>query len=199
VWKERPVVVVIGGPNGAGKSTIAPLILRDALAVAEFVNADVVARGLSAFDPESVAMAAGRAMLERLRDLARRRQSFGFETTLSTRSFAPWLRKLSTDGYRVIVVYVWIPSPELSIQRIQDRIRAGGHFVPDATVRRRFARSLRNFFQLYQPLATSWSMVDNSHLSGPELIASGEQSDVKSIGNPSLWERLCEEYSDVEH
>ncbi len=198
MWEDRPVVVVIGGPNGAGKSTIAPQILRDALEVAEFVNADVVARGLSAFDPGSVAVAAGRVMLERLQELAGRRQSFGFETTLSTRSFAPWLRKLSADGYRVIVVYVWIPSPELSIQRIQDRIRAGGHFVPDATVRRRFTRSLRNFFQLYQPLASSWSMVDNSHLSGPNLIASGERSDVQSIGNPSLWERLCEEYSDVE-
>src|ERR1044071_7909514 len=97
--EPQPTVVILAGPNGAGKSTVAPALLRGALAVHEFVNADVIARGLSAFDPESVAIAAGRIMIARLRELARQRASFAFETTLASRSFAPWLRGLSSDGY----------------------------------------------------------------------------------------------------
>jgi predicted ABC-type ATPase len=96
-----PLVVVIAGPNGAGKTTIAPRLLRDALAVSEFVNADPIATGLSAFRPESVAMAAGRVMLARLKALATAREDFAFETTLASRSFAPWLRSLRASGYRL--------------------------------------------------------------------------------------------------
>ena len=95
----RPSLVVIAGPNGAGKSTLAPVLLKDTLAVTEFVNADVIARGMSAFAPENVAIAAGRLMLGRLRELAKQRTSFAFETTLASRSFAPWIRRLVETGY----------------------------------------------------------------------------------------------------
>ena len=127
---ERPSLVVIAGPNGAGKSTLAPLLLRDTLAVTEFVNADVIARGLSAFAPEQVAMAAGRLMLERLRDLAGQQVSFAFETTLASRSFAPWIRQLLQIGYRFHLVFLSLPSAAVAVQRVASRVRMGGHAVP---------------------------------------------------------------------
>src|SRR5712691_6388121 len=102
-------VVVLAGPNGAGKSTTAPFLLRDSLAVAEFVNADRIAQGLSAFNPEMVAIEAGRLMLARLDELARRRETFAFETTLASRSFAPWLRARRADGYDVYLIFLWLP------------------------------------------------------------------------------------------
>ena len=102
----RPSVVVLAGPNGAGKSTAAPALLQGALGVTEFVNADAIARGLSAFDAERAALPAGRVMLRRLRDLARQRVSFAFETTLASRSFAPWLAELKRDGYSIHIVFL---------------------------------------------------------------------------------------------
>src|SRR5215210_5984955 len=105
VTSRMPLVVVLAGPNGAGKSTSAPYLLKDALAVDEFVNADTIAQGLSAYRPEAAAVAAGRVMLERLRTLARARRDFAFETTLSGRSYATWLRYLRSDGYRAHLVF----------------------------------------------------------------------------------------------
>ena len=102
-----PSLVVLAGPNGAGKSTAAPFLLRDALAVTEFVNADRIAQGLSAFNPEAVAIEAGRLMLARLDDLARRHETFAFETTLASRSFAPWLRARRDESYDVYLVFLW--------------------------------------------------------------------------------------------
>lgn len=123
---ESPKVVVIAGPNGAGKSTAATRILQDALAVQEFVNADVIARGLSAFKPESVALTAGRVMLQRLDALAAERADFAFETTLASRSFAPWLKRLNVSGYEFHLFFVWLPTAEAAIARVQERVRSGG-------------------------------------------------------------------------
>jgi predicted ABC-type ATPase len=109
---ERPSVVILAGANGAGKSTVAPALLHGTLAVDEFVNADVIARGLSAFDPEGAAIAAGRVMLARLGDLAVRQVSFAFETTLATRSLAPRLRNLLASSYDVHIVFLWLPSAD---------------------------------------------------------------------------------------
>lgn len=153
-----PSVVVLGGPNGAGKSTAAPALLQGALAVNEFVNADVIARGLSAFAPESAAIAAGRVMLGRLHELAAQRVTFAFETTLASRSFAPWLRSLRVSGYEVQLVFLWLPSADFAVERVAARVRAGGHNVPAETVRRRYHAGLRNFFSLYEPVASSWRL-----------------------------------------
>ena len=114
----RPCVVILAGPNGAGKSTAAPELLQGELAVTEFVNADVIARGLSAFDPDRAAIAAGRVMLTRLDELARQRESFAFETTLASRSFAPWLRDLRASGYAVHLFFLWLSSADLAVQRV---------------------------------------------------------------------------------
>jgi predicted ABC-type ATPase len=109
----KPHVIVIAGPNGAGQSTAAPALLRDLLGVAEYVNADLIAQGLSAFDAASVALQAGRVMLKRIRQLAAQRRHFAFETTLATRSYVPWLTELKADGYVVDLVFLSLPAPEM--------------------------------------------------------------------------------------
>jgi predicted ABC-type ATPase len=189
---QSPKVVVIAGPNGAGKSTAASHILQDALAVQEFVNADVIARGLSAFKPESVAVSAGKIMLRRLKELASERASFAFETTLASRSFAPWLGDLVASGYLFHLVFVWLPGPEFAIARVADRVRSGGHHVPDETIRRRYSAGLRNFFALYQPLATSWQMIDNMDVAQPRIIAEGAQRKPRRIVDETLWKAIEE-------
>lgn len=173
-----PVVVIIAGPNGAGKSTAAPKVLQGALGVTEFVNADEIARGLSGFNPEGVAIAAGRVMLSRLRDLAEQRVSFAFETTLASRSVAPWLKRLAESGYMVHLVFFWLPSADVAIARVAQRVGTGGHHVPAADVRRRYERGLRNFFALYRHFATTWRLYDSSTRE-PHLVAA--RLDLKGI------------------
>lgn len=189
-----PLVVVIAGPNGAGKSTSAPLLLQNALAVHEFVNADVIASGLSAFHPENVAITAGRMMLRRMKALAAKRADFAFETTLASRTFAPWLDRLRATGYRAQLIFLSLPSPDLAVERVAERVRVGGHQVPSAVVRRRFKVGLRNFFSLYRQRVDAWQMFDNSGLAGPRLIASGSGSGkTPTIEIQNLWENLLEE------
>ncbi|MGE0393805.1 MAG: zeta toxin family protein [Vicinamibacterales bacterium] len=160
--EPRPSVVVLAGPNGAGKSTVAPALLRDTFGVGEFVNADVIARGLSAFDPDRAAIAAGRVMLTRLRELAEQRVDFAFETTLASRSFAPWLRRLRTSGYETHLLFLWLSSPDLAVARVAERVATGGHSVLEDVVRRRYSAGVRNFFDLYRPLVTTWTIYNSS-------------------------------------
>jgi predicted ABC-type ATPase len=169
---RAPTVAVLAGINGAGKTTASRHIIQDVLRIPVFVNADAIARGLNAFDVESEAAKAGRVMLEHLRELAARGRSFAFETTLAGRAYAPWLASLRPLGYDVQLFYYWLESPHLAISRVAERVRAGGHHVPDDTVRRRYHLSVQNFFRLYRPLAEHWRVYDNSH--GPSrLLAVG--------------------------
>jgi len=184
-------IIVIAGPNGAGKTTLAPSLLRDWLGLLEYVNADAIAQGLSAFQPEEVAFKAGRVMLSRLRELAIKGENFAFETTLATRSYAPWLRELCQQGYRLHISFIWLRSPEMAIQRVRDRVVTGGHDIPEETIRRRYVKGVRNFFALYRPLASSWIVYDNSSLSQPLKLATGEQT-VENIIEPALWKEFCE-------
>lgn len=189
---SSPLVVVIAGPNGAGKSTTAPTLLRRALEVEEFVNADTIALGLSGLRPDTVAFAAGRVMLSRLKVLSRLRADFAFETTLASRTFAPWLDALRASGYRAHLAFLSLPSVQLALGRVAERVRLGGHHVPPEIVRRRFRSGLRNFFSLYRYRVDSWQLFDNSGFSGPHLIAAGRASHVDSIEDPVLWENLLE-------
>lgn len=188
--RPKPNVVMIGGPNGAGKSTAAPFLLRDALAVSEFVNADVIARGLSGFDPDGSAMSAGRVMLARLKDLSARRSDFAFETTMASRSFVPWLQGLIEEGYLLHLVFLWLSSPETAIARVRARVQAGGHDVPGPTVRRRYTRGIQNFQVLYRPLATTWRVYDNSSAEGPKLVARGGVGTAEEILDEGKWDRI---------
>ena len=188
----RPDVVVIAGPNGAGKTSSSNVILPQFLAVRHFVNADVIAAGLSRFDPGSVAIAAGRLMLMRIEELASRRQSFAFETTLASRFFAVLLRRLASEGYGVHVIYLWLPDPELAIARVAGRVRRGGQHVPSEIVRRRYWAGLRNFFALYQPIADTWRFYNNGG-DEPVLIASGAEGEPERIAAPELWIRIRNE------
>lgn len=191
---SAPLLVVIAGPNGAGKSTLAPLLLRDTFDLNYYVNADTIAAGLSAFRPEDVALEAGRIMLQRLKELAAQRQNFAFETTLSSRTYRPWIHQLQQTGYRFHLVYLYLDSPDLAIQRVAERVRSGGHRVADAIIRRRYEAGLRNFFKLYQPIADSWTIYDNSSPLHPALIAFGRRSLVVTVEQSTLWQRLHDGY-----
>ncbi len=196
--ESHPSVIILAGPNGAGKSTVAPALLQQSLGVTQFVDADVIARGLSPFNVDSAAIAAGRIMLARLRELARRRVSFAFETTLASRSFKPWLENLKRTGYAVHILFLWLPSAEFAIARVADRVRMGGHNVPAETVRRRYGTGLRNFFDLYEPLASTWSAYDAS-AETPRLIAERVEIQPVRIYDESRWVLIRAPWATHEH
>lgn len=159
-----------------------PALLRESLGISILVNADVIAQGLSGLEPEGAAFEAGRIMLERLDDLTQRRQSFPFETTLAGRAYARRVSALLRNGYRFHVVFLWLDSADLAVARVEDRVRAGGHAIPEEVIRRRYRAGLRNFLGLYRPLTTRWQVYDNSSGSAdaPRLVArgGGERTDV---------------------
>jgi predicted ABC-type ATPase len=187
-----PLVVVLAGPNGAGKSTSAPYLLKDALAVDEFVNADTIAQGLSAYRPDAAAVTAGKIMVERLRALANLRRDFAFETTLSGRSHARWLRDLQRAGYRTHLIFLSLPSADLAIARVADRVRRGGHHVPDSVVRRRFVAGLRNLFSVYIHAVDAWTIYDNADVVSPRLVASQAFGADTIVADVEAWESLKE-------
>ncbi len=193
VEAARPLVTILGGPNGAGKSTIARRMLVPEKGIEHFVNADVIARGLSAFRSEQMAVTAGRVMLTHLHELATARASFAFETTLASRTFVTFVKELKTSGYLFHLIFLWLPSAELAINRVRDRVRRGGHAVPEDVIRRRYANGLRNFFQLYRPLANSWRFFDNSFPNRPRLIAE-KKSTMDLVRNTALWTTIQEAY-----
>lgn len=184
---ERPHVIVLAGPNGAGKSTAAPALLAGTLHVTEFVNADVLASGLSAFQPETVAIQAGRIMLARLNQLAAAWANFAFETTLASRSFAPWIADLRRTGYECELLFLWLPSPDMAIARVQERVRMGGHDVPRDVIQRRYELGLRNFFTLYQSLADRWRFYDNQGPREPGLLAAGSGRKIEVVADDAKW------------
>lgn len=165
-----PRVLVFAGPNGAGKSTHADALLAS-VGVQTFVNADFIARGLAGKNPDAVAVLAGRIMLKRIKELAAERMDFAFESTLSSRSFAPFLKKLRQQGYHVAIYYFSLPSSALALRRVRLRVALGGHDVPAEVVKRRFGRSLDNFFHLYAAHADEWIMFDNSSAGTACVIA----------------------------
>lgn len=189
-----PIAVLIAGPNGAGKSTAAPRLLKGALGVVEFLNADLIAKGLSPFDPEGAALAASDIMIQRMDALGAAGISFGLETTLAARTLAPRLKKLIAAGYQFHLVFLFLPSADLAVARVADRVLLGGHNVPESTIRRRYRAGLQNFFELYQPLATTWQMFDNSRAATMKLIAAGSQRGKTRVVQKSLWKQIESDY-----
>jgi predicted ABC-type ATPase len=162
-----PRCVIIAGPNGAGKTTFAREFLPHHAGVIHFVNADLIAAGLSPFDPGLAKMAAGKLLLKELDRLAAARVDFAFESTLSGIGYAVRIGAWRQSGYRIEIVFLRLASPELALRRIAARVKQGGHDVPAADVVRRFGRGWRNFETTYRPLAEAWAVFDNS---GPSPI-----------------------------
>lgn len=187
-------VIVIAGANGAGKSTVAPFLLRDKLGIDEFVNADVLAQGLSAYSPETVAITAGRIMLKRINKLAEAQENFAFETTLSTRTFVPKLKQMRENGYEVSLFFLWLISEELAILRVAERVRQGGHHIPTETIKRRYQKGLSNFLNLYQNLADNWYFYDNLNIADLKLIAKGNFLKMKKTFSEKLWHDIKVKY-----
>lgn len=159
---RHPRCIIIAGPNGSGKTTFAREFLLREVGVIHFVNADLIASGLSPLRPELAARHAGRLVLQELSRLAGTRKSFAFESTLSGRTYLRLLNKWKSTGYRIEIVFLSLPSIHLALQRIAGRVRQGGHDVLKSDVIRRFDRSWRNFHDLYRPLADTWAIYDNS-------------------------------------
>lgn len=191
---DQPCVIVIAGPNGAGKSTTASALLKGALGVTEFVNADTIAYGLSAYAPETAALDAGRIMLDRIRKLAKQRADFAFETTLASRSYAPWIKEITAAGYRFHLLFLWLPTADVAVARVAARVHSGGHSVPEATIRRRFDRGLNNFFKLYRPLANMWRFYDNTSSIGPRIIARGHAQLSTRVMDRETWDDIEDSY-----
>jgi len=170
-----PNLYIIAGCNGAGKTTTSYTVLPEMLNCKEFVNADEIARGLSPFQPETVSFQAGRIMLGRIKELLNGKHDFGFETTLSTRSYVPLIRYARQQGYVIVLIYFWLESIDLAKARVKERVEKGGHHIPSAVIERRYVRGRENFFALYKDLCNSWIVYDNSH-EVPVLVAKGNIS-----------------------
>ena len=184
--ERNPNVYIIAGPNGAGKTTFATKFLPDYVECMEFVNADLIASGLSPFSPEHAAFRAGRLMLEQIHLMAERKRNFGFETTLSGRGYVRLFHGLKDRGYNIHLFYLWIDDIEIALKRIARRVEMGGHNVPEDVVRRRYPKGLLNFFQLYRPLTDFWTIYDNS-TDSPHLIAYHDQGKLEVINHDTFY------------
>lgn len=162
------ILYIIAGCNGAGKTTASYTILPDIWHCTEFVNADEIARGLSPFAPETVAVQAGRIMLQRIEDLLKEGVSFSIETTLATRSYVQLVKRAQHLGYTVNLLFFWLDSPEMAVQRVAQRVKEGGHNIPTDVIYRRYKLGLQNLFNLYKDIVDFWVLADNA--SNPRKI-----------------------------
>lgn len=167
-------IVIIAGPNGAGKTTFAREFLPHEAGCPVFVNADLIAAGLSPFQPEAVAIKAGRIMLQEIEGHFRRHESFAFETTLSGRAYAVDISRWRASGYHVKLFFLSLPDADMAIARVRERVRQGGHNVPEETIRRRFAAGRAHFDHMYRPLVDAWALYDNAD-DQPVLLDWGEK------------------------
>jgi predicted ABC-type ATPase len=190
-----PNLYIIGGPNGSGKTTVSLRLLPNFLECFEYVNADAIAAGMSQFNPESVAILAGRLMIQRLRTLSNSGTDFAFETTLAARNFAGFLRNCKTKGYTINLIYFWLQSPELAIERVQRRVESGGHSIPEDVIRRRYDRGRKNLTSLYLPLCDTWIVYNNSS-EALVLVARKNAQGQPIIDHRETWHQIIEESND---
>ena len=190
---EDKNLYIICGCNGAGKTTASYSVLPKILSCREFVNADEIARGLSPFNPEGVAIEAGRLMLSRIQDLLFHNVSFSIETTLATRSYFNLVQQAHQQGYIVTLLYFWLSSPELAVQRVAERVSKGGHNIPTDVIHRRYLVGIKNLFNIYMPIVDAWMIADNSSLPR-EIIAKGGLSQPTEIENIQKF-KIIESYA----
>jgi predicted ABC-type ATPase len=185
---------IIAGCNGAGKTTASFTILPEMLNCREFVNADSIAAGLSPFNPESVAIEAGRLMLSRIDELIEAGADFAFETTLATRSYVALVKAAQKAGYKVTLLFIWLDSPATAERRVADRVGKGGHSIPSEVIERRYYRGIWNLFNLYIPVCDRWMLVNNETIT-PEPIAEGGISIENIIINEYIWKIINDQIS----
>ncbi len=184
-----PNLYIIGGANGSGKTTVALQILPYVLEVFEYINADNIAAGISPFNSESVAIEAGRLMLQRLETLVNEKSDFAFETTLAARNFARFIRECKSQGYIINLIYFWLETPELAIARVRRRVASGGHNIPEDIIRRRYERGRRNLIDLYLPLCDTWIVYNNSKNESQLVAESGIEKEV-IIYEYGIWNQI---------
>ncbi|MDW7690850.1 zeta toxin family protein [Flammeovirgaceae bacterium SG7u.111] len=183
---------IISGCNGAGKTTASYTILPEVLDCEEFVNADEIARGLSPFNPEKSAVHAGRLMLTKIQHLIETGQDFAFETTLATKSYKNLVNKAKENGYKVILLFFWLRTPELAVKRVEIRVKEGGHHIPGNVIRRRYENGLKNFFNIYEPKVDEWMLIDNS--GEPYEIIAKKGLKTSKVSNTEKWNYLLKKY-----
>ena len=186
-----PNLYIISGCNGAGKTTASYTILPEMLGCKEFVNSDEIAKGLSPFNSDNITVAveASRIMYKRIRELISLEKTFALETTLASRSIAKLLIGAQEKGYYVTLLYFWLNTPDLAVERVKNRVASGGHNVTEATIRRRYDAGIYNLFKLYMPICDYWMITDNS-LSPMEIIAKGVKDGEKAIYNEVIYNKL---------
>ena len=188
---DMPKLFIIAGCNGAGKTTASYSILPEMLDCREFVNADEIAKGLSPFNPESVAIDAGRLMLQRMYDLLSMDEDFAFETTLASRSYVKFIEQAQSKGYFVSLLFFWLPTPEQAIERVATRVNEGGHNIPSDTIRRRYFSGIRNLMALYTPICNYWVIYDNSSADMKiRIVASGGLNTTTEIIDPLSYQTI---------
>ena len=183
---SKKQLYIISGCNGAGKTTASYTVLPDVLECKEFVNADEIAKGLSPFNPESMAIEAGRLMLKRIDELLAAKVSFSIETTLATRSYTRLIKRALSEGYKVSLIYFWLNSPELAVNRVLQRVNEGGHNVPLDVIYRRYQAGINNLFQIYMPSVDYCLLADNS-VSPRVIVAEGTRHGEKRIYELELF------------
>lgn len=182
---------IIAGPNGAGKTTASYTVLPEMLDCREFVNADEIAKGISPFQPDKAAIDAGRLMLQRIKELIKHNADFAFETTLSTRSYVNTILKAKESDYFVTLVYFWLSSPQLAIERVRSRVEDGGHDIPVDVIKRRYLSGIKNLFNLYLPISDYWMVIDNSE--NPfKLIAEGNKNTDRKVNDINIWTKIIQ-------
>ena len=184
-----PTLYIIAGCNGAGKTTASFTILPDILNCREFVNADEIARGLSPFQPQKVAFEAGRIMLQRIDELLTKKETFAFETTLSTKSYKNTIKKAKTLGYKTILLFFWLENVDLAKERVRLRVEQGGHNIESEIIERRYARGIKNLFELYLPIFDEIMIFDNS-IGDHKLIAYKKQDIQLEIVDETTFSKL---------
>jgi predicted ABC-type ATPase len=190
-----PNLYIIAGCNGAGKTTASYTVLPELLNCNEFVNADNIAAGLSPFNPESVALEAGRIMLQRINELLNRGVDFAFETTLSTRSYISLVKKAQQKGYEVTLLFFWLSSPQMAMERVARRVSKGGHNIPADVIERRYYRGIRNLVYLYIPLCDRWFVINNMN-TGHQVVVRGFKSSEKTIIKSDVWQVILDQAND---
>lgn len=187
----RKQLYIIAGCNGAGKTTASYTVLPDILNCREFVNADEIAHGLSPFNPGNVAIEAGRLMLQRIEELLEKDETFAIETTLATKSYVNLVHRAQEKGYRVTLLFFWLNTPELAIQRVAERVSKGGHDIPEDIIRRRYVSGIKNLFSLYASEVDYWAIFDNSET--PRiLVAKGGANKLPVVLDEEIFIKLQE-------